>query len=321
MTELGKAFQSWFAELKRLKRYNGLPAKGTIAAALIVLERLRVDCDLRMVSHLAPGEAQIAGMSLPALQKILVRYGEDRPFPSEGGRTNRGNNAPIKLMLNVLADHDVCKLSVDDRNRIINDLQEFLVRQLDTYYALERIAFGFDPQKPTKAIVSQILAEATKRKSAGIVAQHLVGAKLACRFPSIEIANYSASAADNPGGRAGDFIVSDTAFHVTVAPTPGHLKRCRTNLENGLASYLLVVEASLTKAHVLADLEGLADRVSVESVESFVSHNIAELSSFATNNSASTWAAIVYEYNRRVSEVETDQSLLLQVPHLLKLQQ
>ncbi len=320
MTDLLAAFQEWFAHLKRLTRYNGLPAKGTIAAALIVLERLRDDCELRIANHLAPGEAQIAGMSLPALQKILGRYGEDRPFPSEGGRTNRGNNAPVKLMLKVLAEHGLCELSGIERNQTIDDLQAFLVKQLDTYYTLERIAFAFDPHKPTKAIVTQILNEAKKRKSAGIVAQHLVGAKLACRFPSIEIANYSSSAADNPGGRAGDFIVSDTAFHVTVAPTPGHLKRCRANLEQGLASYLLVADASLPKAYVLAELEGLADRVSVESIESFVSHNIAELSAFATSNSASTWSTLVHEYNRRVHEAETDQSLLLQVPHVLKLQ-
>lgn len=320
MTDVHEAFGAWFAQLTPLKRYSGLPAKGTIAAALIVLERLRDDCDLRMTRHVAAGGAQIAGMSLASLQKILSRYGENRPFPSEGGRTNRGNNRPIETMLTVLSDHGLCKRPAGERDQLIDDLQAFLVKQLDTYYTLERIAFGFDPHKPTKAIVGQILEEASKRKSAGIVAQHLVGAKLACRFPSIEIANYSASAADNPGGRAGDFVVNDTAFHVTVAPTPGHLDRCRANLDQGLASYLLVVNASLQKAHVLAELAGLADRISVESVESFVSHNIAELSTFATSNSASTWATLVHKYNTRVREAETDQSLLLQIPHLLKLQ-
>ena len=65
------SFKAWYRGLATMKRYGGRPAKGTVAAALVVLERLREDCDLTMDAHLAPGGAQIAGLNLPALRKIL----------------------------------------------------------------------------------------------------------------------------------------------------------------------------------------------------------------------------------------------------------
>ncbi|MCC6228382.1 MAG: DUF4928 family protein [Phycisphaerales bacterium] len=310
-------FDRWYQALKPLKQYAGRPAKGTIAAALIVLERLRENCALRLEDHLAEGGAQISGMSLPALRKVLVRFGEKREFPSEGGRTNRGNNKPIRELLGAMTAGGLDQLGLSDRVIAIDKMQQMLVGSLDAYYRLERIRFVFDSRKPAQFMVAEILANAGERQQTGAVAQHLVGAKLAIRFPEKVISNFPYSAADDQGGRSGDFQVGGTAFHVTVAPTKAHAAKCAKNLRDGLAAFLIVDQANVDRARYALEFEKIADRVAVESVESFVGQNLSELAEFTADRIAPTWGCLLQSYNARVSEVETDSSLLIEVPTAL----
>jgi hypothetical protein len=310
-------FQKWYGSLKPMKQYAGRPAKGTIAAALIVLERLRDKCVLRLEDHLAEGGAQISGMSLPALRKVLERFGEKREFPSEGGRTNRGNNKPVRELLQALTSAGLDKLGSKDRGSAIDEMQGALVASLDAYYRLERLRFEFDYRKPARFMVAEILAKAGERQQTGAVAQHLVGAKLAIRFPEKTIPNLSYSAADDQSGRSGDFQVGGTAFHVTVAPSKSHAARCGRNLRDGLAAFLIVDEPNVDRARYALEFEKIAGRVAVESVESFVGQNLSELAEFTADRVGPTWGSLLQTYNNRVSEVETDGSLLIEVPTAL----
>lgn len=317
-SEVREAFDSWYCTLKPMKRYGGRPAKGTIAAALIVLERLRKDCKLDLDSHLAKGGAQIAGLSLSALRKILARFGESRPFPSEGGRTNRGNNRPIQLLLTHLDEAGLSTLKKSTQRALIEQLQEFLVQSLDGYYALERVSFDFHPSKPARQLIMEILDKAKERDQSGPVAQHLVGAKLAIRFPDTEIANFSYSAADDQAGRPGDFYIGNTAFHVTMAPNMHHVERCAQNLKEGLSAYLLVPDSKLITARALLETQGIETRVTTDSIESFVGQNLAEMGEFTPTKFSGKMAALLAEYNQRVAAVETDVSLQIEVPALLR---
>jgi len=313
-SKVKRKFKAWYDGLRPMKQYGGRPAKGTIAAALIVLERLRENCDLQLGSHLAKGGAQIAGLTISSLRKILKRFGETRPFPSEGGRTNRGNNRPIGLLLTALEDSGFGTLSRPDREALLDRLQSDLIRSLDGYYKLERICFEFLPTKPPRNLIGEILARAQQRNQSGPVAQHLVGAKLALRFPHIRIDNFAYSAADDQAGRPGDFHVGNTAFHVTVAPNMAHISRCDQNLKEGLSAYLLVSESKLTAARALVETEHLEGCVVAESVESFVGQNLSELAEFAPEKFSQKLSELLAEYNRRVEEVETDTSLLIEIP-------
>ncbi len=303
-----------------MKQYGGRPAKGTVAAALIVLERLREDCHLEISAHLADGGAQIAGLNLPSLRKILTRFGEQRSFPSEGGRTNRGNNKVIRTLLTMLAKRGFRNLSKPERDSLIDYMQEFLVHSLDAYYRLERIRFEFDPSKPIRTIISDILEAAHKRNRGGPVAQHLIGAKLALRFPEQEISNFAYSAADGQAGRTGDFCVGSTAFHVTVAPGLGHVDRCAKNIGEGLNVFLITPEKKVVNARALLDTKQLQEKVAVESLESFVGQNISELAQFAAHLLPHKLGELLREYNKRVRKAETDGSLMIEVPSALRLE-
>jgi len=315
------AFNSWYKDLPGMKRYAGRPAKGTVAAALVVLERLRGGCDLSLDAHLAAGRAQIAGLNASALRKILNRFGEHRGFPSEGGRTNRGNNIAIEHLLGALGEAGFAKCKKRDRSRLIDWMQERLVTSLDAYYRLEGIRFGFDVSRSVRSIVGEILSAAQKRQQGGPVAQHLVGAKLAIRFPDKEVGNFPYSAADDQAGRAGDFHVGETAFHVTVAPGLGHVDRCEKNVRGGLKVFVVVPDPKVTAARTLLGTKGLEEKVAVESIESFVGQNLSEIGEFSPEKEAQALADLLHVYNQRVSEVETDGSLLIEIPTALRRQE
>lgn len=151
----------------------------------------------------------------------------------------------------------------------------------------------------------------------GAVARHLVGATLAIRFPGKTIPNFPYSAADDQGGRSGDFQVGGTAFHVTVAPSKAHAARCGKNLRDGLAAFLIVDEANVDRAKYALEFEKIAGRVAVESVESFVGQNLSELAEFTADRVGPTWGSLLRTYNARVSGVETDGSLLIEIPTAL----
>ena len=317
-SKVKRNFQTWYRSLRQMKRYGGRPAKGTVAAALVVLERLRKECDLSLSGHLADGGAQIAGLSLSSLRKILVRFGEMREFPSEGGRTNRGNNKPMQQLLQALEHSGFAGAGRAERGKLIDELQNFLVTSLDEYYKLERIRFDFDAARPARGIIGDILAKAQERDQGGPVAQHLVGAKLAIRFPHLHIGNFTFSAADDQAGRSGDFHIGNTAFHVTVAPHLSHVARCGKNIRQGLAAFLLVVDSKRATARALLETEDLEAKVAVESVESFVGQNLSELAEFAPATFAEKLGELLVEYNRRVEEVETDGSLLIAIPSVME---
>ena len=56
----------------------------------------------------------------------------------------------------------------------------------------------------------------------------------------------------------------------------------------------------------------------MESIESFVSQNVEELSDFAGGNVSRNLRTLLAMYNMRVAEVETDLSLQIRIPSVLE---
>ncbi|NQU41932.1 DUF4928 family protein [bacterium] len=187
----------------------------------------------------------------------------------------------------------------------------------EEYRGQKRLAFSYDSSVSTRTHMTAIVEASHGGNRAGAVTQHLVGAKLQMRFPEAEIPNRSYSTADQQTGSHGDFQIGDTAFHVSVAPMGGHYARCKENQVEGLRSYLLVPESCLVGTRQNVVLQSL-HRTTVESIESFVAQNLDEIASFSEGGIRKGIASLLKEYNRRVAEVETDKSLLIQIPANLK---
>lgn len=312
MQQLPNAFIEWYNSLKVVKANEG-PANGSIATALVVLNRLMIDYNLDFHSHIADGGMQIRGASGSAVAAILRTFGETRPFAKEGGRTNRGGPAEVKALLEVLDRLKLDNSSEDERQKVLYSMQLFLVDRIKEFHNRQKIKFQFNSGFSTWHIIHALLKTAVSEGKAGHVAQHLVGAKLKLRFPDMEISNESTTTADMQTHRPGDFLVFHTAFHVTVAPMPAVFEKCKHNLLQGYKPFLLVPDNKLAGARQNAEQVG-EKQITVESIESFISQNIDEISVFNKDNLKHRFRELIDIYNERVNQIETDKSLMIELP-------
>lgn len=310
------AFQEWYEGLP--PRHAGvIPAKGTIAGALVVIERLKKNFDLSIDSHTAKGGSQISGAGGAAVRSILERFGESRPFLEEGGRTNRGLRGDIAKLLDAIGSANLESLSTPQRNKILTELQQLLVEKVREFHELQRLQVNFDGSKTTWQAISDWLDKARETGKEGPVSQYLVGAKLQLRFPELEISNESFSTADVQLGRPGDFYFGDTVFHVTVSPSPALYDKCKRNLDAGLRVYLLVRNRDVVGTKQIAETTATG-QIAVESVETFVSQNVDELSCFSEVQRRERILLLLEMYNRRVEAADINKSLLIEIPPNLR---
>lgn len=305
-----EAFEPWYKEVAATAP-DGVP-KGAIAGGLTVLERLKTIDSVSIADHVAPGGTQIAGASGVRVKSILAKFEEHRPFASEGGRTNRGLVRQMTQMLERLKAVDLPPVS-PERTAILTALQEYLVERVREFHNRKRLEIAFDPADLTLKVIAEVLAAARLTGKEGPVAQHLVGAKLQLRYPEKTISNYSYSTADRQLGRAGDFVVGDTVFHVTVAPMQGVYDKCLANLKSGLRPMLIVPERLWVGARQYAEGVGHG-RIGVLSIEGFVSQNVDEIAEFCSRNRGGETRKLFEIYNNRVDEVEADKSLMIEIP-------
>lgn len=145
------------------------------------------------------------------------------------------------------------------------------------------------------------------------VVEQLVGAILARRFKGMDIPNHPAHAGDNQTERAGDFAFSQMVYHVTSAPSRSVLQKCIKNIRAGLQPILLVPREQENKTRIFSQDEGVDKDVAIISIENFVALNIIALAAEENKDSFSVLKEIVEIYNKRLSEVETDLSLRIEV--------
>jgi len=305
-------FITWYKSLKVVKANKG-PANGSIATALVVLNRLQESFDLDFTAHVAEGGMQIKGASGAAVSAILKHHGELREFAKEGGRTNRGGPSGVKSLLKAISELNLEVLPEADRNDVLKGMQKFLVERVVDFHNRQKIKLIFNPALSTWHLVHNLLSIAIQEGKAGYIAQHLVGAKLQLRFPEIEISNESTSTADMQTNRSGDFQVGQTAFHITISPMPAVFEKCKYNISHGLKPFLLVPDSKLIGTRQNAEMICF-QQIAVESIESFVSQNIDEISGYKKDSLTLRLKDLIELYNQRVDEVETDKSLKIELP-------
>lgn len=296
---------------------NGFPPRGSVGVGLCVLEGLKSDWNLDADSHIAPGGAQVRGASKNVLDRILTAHGESRSFLAEGGRTNRGSPAAARSLLSTLSELGLDALSPPERESLLNEAQKVLVKKIQDQLNSKRIEVAYDPSKTLWEAVHGLLTAARAANKAPAVAQHIVGAKLALRFPRKDIENNPTSAADASGRRLGDFLVGDTVFHVTLSPGQPLMQKCRRNIAEGHRPFILVPHDRYEGARQLAE-DAAPGQIEVESIESFVSQNIGELSEFEDESLKTTLRSLLESYNSRVEAAETDRSVMVDIPGPLR---
>jgi len=318
MNEISEIMNSFHIWLERARRQDdGLVAKGTLSGALVIFDKLKQECKLDIDYHTAKGKSQLAGVTGSAVRRILLEFGETRRFTSEGGRTNRGLRGAIAGLLVALKQSGLDKCAKVNRITILTEFQKSLVEEVRKHHNLERLKISYSPLKTAFQMIYELLESARKTNKGAQLAQHIIGAKLAIRFPDVDIKNESYSTSDSSTGRHGDFEVGNTVFHVTLAPSMLLYEKCRANLENGYRVYILVPNVIVVGTQQTADQE-FKGTISVQSIEHFVSQNIDELSQFSSERMAYEFRKLLDEYNERVDSIEPDKSLLIYIPDNLR---
>ena len=282
-----------------------------------------------MVDRFPIGEDQLVtpGRRLSRVSRIrnvLTLHGETRSFTSESGRTT--SSAPIAAVnlakrLNGLPA--LSGLTDDERKKVAWDLQNWVVARVTEYLDEDRIEVEINTNRQGPNIIRDILqkvreddraAGAGSVRKAGAVAQHLVGAKLAVRYPGEVIENHSSTTADQQLGRPGDFLVGDSPMHVTLQPTDNVFNRCVQNVLNGQRPVLIVPDERVLETESIAESRHLSERMTVYGLEHFVGQNIEEIAGFATEGVKAGMKILLETYNQRVAAAESRQSLMIKIP-------
>lgn len=174
----------------------------------------------------------------------------------------------------------------------------------------------YDRSETTWHFVRSILACARAAGKHEAVANCLVGSKLQLRFPGLSIDNKSVDDDSRGYRQFGKFRIGETVFHIAAAPSLLFYEECRSNINAGLKVYLLVSEASVVGARQNSE-DISAAKITVISIEAFVSQNIDEISQFDPQEQRSQLAALLALYNERVDAVESDKSLMIEIPSTL----
>ena len=291
------AVRSWIASCTR----RGKVARNTIVTGLVILDSYATDANLARADLIAKG-GEIKGVRGTNVSRVLAKYGLPPSFLKEV--TTRSAHKDGERLADSLRALDENAHTPDAIDQAVQDL----VAHANRWLARQHITVQCDVSHSPSAWIQSILAQSRDR-SGGKVEQHLVGAKLEERHPGVAIANHPANAGDQQTGRDGDFVVGSTAYHVTAAPGREVIKRCVSNLANGLHPVLLVPKELVYQTIDRAAAEDIAERVTILAIEDFLALNIIEMTAGNQRAFRAKLGSIIERYNRRLREVETDRSL------------
>lgn len=265
-------------------------------------------------NFLAPKGGQVAGLGKGAVQGILADYGIDRILAEEGGRTSRGSIQKMRAyldFLNELAQEELLDFKA---------IEEWWVGRVREFFSSKPFSLKVDSSKSIRSIVSDLIESAFNRQRecpgvmvAGAVMQHLVGAKIATALPDTKITHEGFSVADAPSGRKGDFLIGDTAIHVTTAPTEALIRKCCDNLAQSLRPLVITTQSGVGGAIALAKNADVAERIDIIEIEQFIATNVYEWSAFQQTKRSVTVRQMVEAYNRIIDQCETDPSLKIEM--------
>ncbi len=311
------------SSLKAFSTRYSINSKGPLALVLFVTRNAsKQKLPLSAVRFLTPQEGQVARLGKGAVQAILAEHGIDRVLAEEGGRTSQGSIQKMRVyvdFLNELAQKNLLDFSAIENWWVERVREYFILHPL----GIKRKSFRSKPfnlkvdsSKSIRSIVSDLIEAAFARQRecpgvmvAGAVMQHLVGAKIATALPKVKVTHEGFSVADAPTGRKGDFLIGDTAIHVTTAPTEALIRKCCDNLAQNLRPLVITTQSGVGGVIALAKNADVADRIDILEIEQFVATNLYEWSAFQQTKRSVTVRQLVEAYNRIIDQCETDPSL------------
>lgn len=303
------------ARLAKFASQHMINGKGPLSLVLVVTRKANAQKPpFSADNFLAPQRGQVAGLGRGAVQTILADHGITRVLAEEGGRTSRGSIQKMRVyvdFLNELAQKKLLDFAA---------IEEWWITRVREFFRSKPFGLKVDPSKSIRSIVADLIEAAFAQQRecpgvmvAGAVLQHVVGAKIEIALPDAKVEHKGFSVADAPAGRKGDFLIGDTAIHVTTAPTEALIRKCCDNLAQNLRPLIITTQSGVGGAIALAKNADVAERIDILEIEQFVATNVYEWSAFQQTKRSVTVRQLVETYNRIIDECETDSSLKITV--------
>lgn len=285
--------------------------KGPLSAVLVATRKAsNLTPPFSVKNFFTPQGDHMAVLEKNAVQAILADHNISRVLAEEGGRTSRGSIQKMRAYVEFLNELEQEKL-LD-----FAAIEKWWIGRVRKFFRSKPFSLKVDSSKSIRSIVSDLIEAAFARQRecpgvmvAGAVMQHLVGAKIATAMPDVKIKHEGFSVADAPAGRKGDFLIGDTAIHVTTAPTEALIRKCCDNLAQNIRPLVITTQSGVGGAIALAKNADIADRFDILEIEQFVTANIYKWSAFQQTKRTLTVRRLVKTYNRIIGECETDPSL------------
>jgi len=295
----------WLKSCTRHKKIS----RNTVAMGIVVLDHLRRACPVSRNEIISQG-GEVSG-ARSGLGKILEAYSIPSSYLKEI-TTRQGHQDGQRLLNQFEWGKKLANLPDVEREELLIELIERLRRIAYDWFNRQHLKLNVDRYQAPASWIG-LIVENAKGRSGGVVEQQLVGAKLTRRFKGISVPNHPAHAGDAQTERLGDFAISKVVYHVTAAPSRDVLRKCAENLTVGLHPILLTTREQENKARILAQDEEIDRKLTIISIEDFVALNIIELATEENKDFFGVLKEIVEIYNKRLSEVETDLSLKIEV--------
>jgi hypothetical protein len=315
------------SSLKAFSAKYRINSKGTLALTLFVTRKASEQTPpFSADNFLSKQGGQVAGLGKGAVQAILADHGIDRVLAAEAGRTSQGsiqNMRAYLALLNLLSQENRLDLP-EIENWWIDRIREyFKLHPLDLnekYHRSKPFSLKVDSSKSIRSIISDLIEAAFARQRecpgvmvTGAVMQHLVGAKIETALPNAKIVHEGFSVADAPSGRKGDFLIGDTAIHVTTAPTEALIRKCCDNLAQSIRPLIITTQSGVGGAIALAKNADVAERIDIIEIEQFIATNVYEWTAFQQTKRAVSVRQMIEVYNRIIAQCETDPSLKIEI--------
>lgn len=289
------------------KDRNGRGASiNTLSGIVIVLDHL---CEIAPLTeeHVVTTGGQLRGGRGNNLRAVLRKYGMRDDLLSDGV-TTRSTQRFRDFMAAINYGEVLKGLSQAEREEAVKTLMQPVKARVTLLTTHEPLVIDLSNRKSLTAQVASVL-RLSRERSRGRVEQHLVGAKLEERFGRDKVNRERAYSADVQTSRAGDFAIGTTIYHITASPMPILTRKLRANLAANYTPVLIVPDDMVSRALEILKNGGLENQVEVFALVMFLTQNILEMADAAGIDHAEMLERVLYIYNERIQETETDQSL------------
>ena len=301
--------------LKEFQSEHKAVTKGPLSLLIQITRAVRtMSFPINPDTLLTENRGQVAGLGGGNLKKILKEHGITQILASEGGRTSRGNMGLMQRYIAFLNDLHEKGFAVE-----FSEAEAFWAEQIREYFRNQPFTLAADTSRTIGACLDDLFEQARKRQKQnagtqylGAVLQHLVAAKLLSILPQESVVIHGASVADASTDRSGDFVINNTIIHCTTAPAEPLLKKCEANLRSGASPVIITIFERVRTTLDLASDMGLGGRIEVWDIQQFLASNVFEHSHFDNAARNSKLADIIEQYNKIITEYETDPSLRIE---------